>query len=361
MKIFVYEHITGGGCLDAPLPEGLLPEALLMLRALIADLADIDATGVIGLRDHRLPASLLPASWTAVRSYSHWQASIDEAIRTSDATWPIAPETGGILEDISRRVLRAGRTLLGSSPESVHVATSKLATAQALQRANVPVVPTFRPDDRPEPGDHAWIVKPDDGCGCEDVRFFPDLRAALRWIESQIDAQRYVLQPCTPGDALSLSALACDGRAMLLSVNRQRISLHEGSFHYHGSVVNALPDMDSRFQSLAQNVVAAIPGLWGYFGVDLILSASGPVVVDVNPRLTTSYAGLRSALGINPAGLVLSALSGNELSVATLPPGHPVVVDPFDQLETPERLLPERAEVLRGSCLASLSPRDDDC
>ena len=263
MKIFVYEHITGGGCLDAPLPEGLLPEALLMLRALVADLADIESTRVIGLRDHRLPASSLPANWTAVRSHSHWQASIDEAIRTSDATWPIAPETGGILEDISRRVLRAGRTLLGSSPEAIQVAASKLATAQSLQSANVPVVPTFRPDDRPEPGGHPWIVKPDDGCGCEDVRLFPDLRAALRWIDSHANAQRYVLQPYIPGDALSLSALACDGRALLLSVNRQNIAIHEGSFQYLGSLVNALPDTGGRFQSLAQSIVAAIPGLSG--------------------------------------------------------------------------------------------------
>ena len=110
-----------------------------------------------------------------MRSRSHWQASVDELIRLSDATWPIAPETGGVLEDISRRVLRAGRSLLGSTPDAVRVAASKLATARALQRAGVPVVPTFRPDDRPEPAGHAWIVKPDDGCGCEDVRLFAEL------------------------------------------------------------------------------------------------------------------------------------------------------------------------------------------
>ena len=176
---------------------------------------------------------------------------------------------------------------------------------------------------------------------------FPDLRAALRWIDSRADAQRYVLQPYTPGEALSLSVLACDGRALLLSVNRQRIAVHEGSFLYQGSVVNALPDTGGRFQRLAQSIVAAIPGLWGYFGVDLILSDSGPVVVDVNPRLTTSYAGLRPALGINPAGMVLSALSGNEFGVAALPPGHPVVVDPSASASgySTRPLSPQRAQM----------------
>jgi tyramine---L-glutamate ligase len=328
VKIFVYEHITGGGCLGAPLADGLLPEALLMLRALAADLAGIESTDVIGLRDHRLPASSLPASWVAVRSHSYWQASVDETIRTSDATWPIAPETGGILEDISRRVLGAGRTLLGSSPEAVSVAASKHATAQFLQSAGVPVVPTFRIDDRPEGGDQAWVAKPDDGCGCEDVRLFAELRAAVTWIDSCADAQRYVLQPYIPGEAFSLSALASDGRGLVLSVNRQRIAMREGSFHYHGSTVNALPDADGRFQKLTQNIVAAIPGLWGYFGVDLIASEAGPVVVDVNPRLTTSYAGLRPGLGINAAEMVLSTLHGNKFGALALPRGELFVVEP---------------------------------
>ena len=70
VRIFVYEHITGGGCLDALLPEGLLAEALLMLRALIADLADCSATQVIGLRDHRVDAGALPAIGRACTAVS---------------------------------------------------------------------------------------------------------------------------------------------------------------------------------------------------------------------------------------------------------------------------------------------------
>ncbi len=39
--------------------------------------------------------------------------------------------------------------------------------------------------------------------------------------------------------------------------------------------------------------------------MDFIETASGPIVIEVNPRLTTSYAGLHRAIGINPAQLVL--------------------------------------------------------
>jgi len=48
-----------------------------------------------------------------------------------------------------------------------------------------------------------------------------------------------------------------------------------------------------------------MPGLWGLCGVDFVETGAGPVVIEVNPRLTTSYAGLHRAIGINPAHLVL--------------------------------------------------------
>ena len=322
MRLFVYEHITGGGRLDAPLPEGLLAEALLMLRALVADLRECSGIEAIGLRDHRVDPGALPDDWAAVCSRQHWQASVDDMIRSSDATWPTAPETGGVLEEIARRVMRAGKLLIGSRPDAVHIAASKFATARALERAGVAAVPTFRPDDRPAPAGQRWIVKPDDGCGCEDVRLFEGLRAAVRWLQSCGDAHRYVLQPYLQGEPLSLSALARDGRAVLLSVNRQDIALHDGGLRYCGCMVNSLPDTGGRFLHLAQSVVDAIPGLDGYFGVDLVMTSDGPSVVDVNPRLTTSYAGLRAGLGINAARMALSRSGEASAGVR----GRPVVV-----------------------------------
>ena len=57
----------------------------------------------------------------------------------------------------------------------------------------------------------------------------------------------------------------------------------------------------------ACRIVQAIPGLFGYFGVDLAMTATGPVVIEVNPRLTTSYVGLAAALGVNVAERVIAS------------------------------------------------------
>jgi predicted ATP-grasp superfamily ATP-dependent carboligase len=41
-------------------------------------------------------------------------------------------------------------------------------------------------------------------------------------------------------------------------------------------------------------------------GIDVIVDTQGAVqVLEVNPRLTTSFVGMRDAVGVNPARLVL--------------------------------------------------------
>jgi predicted ATP-grasp superfamily ATP-dependent carboligase len=56
--------------------------------------------------------------------------------------------------------------------------------------------------------------------------------------------------------------------------------------------------------------------LFGYVGVDLIATDSCPVVLEINPRLTTSYVALKDALGANPAAQVLALAAGGDLPSA---------------------------------------------
>ena len=108
--------------------------------------------------------------------------------------------------------------------------------------------------------------------------------------------------------------LCCDGRARLLACNRQKVRIAGGAFRFDGVSVNAIADRDGRYAELASRVGRALPGLWGYCGVDFIETADGPVVIEVNPRLTTSYAGLHRAIGQNPAQLVLGLPNTLEMS-----------------------------------------------
>jgi predicted ATP-grasp superfamily ATP-dependent carboligase len=74
-------------------------------------------------------------------------------------------------------------------------------------------------------------------------------------------------------------------------------------------VVNHHQDLGV-YQSVIANIAQALPELWGYVGIDLIETATQTSVLEINPRLTTSFVGIYEALGINVAEVVLQLLRG---------------------------------------------------
>jgi predicted ATP-grasp superfamily ATP-dependent carboligase len=327
VKIFAYEH-AGIECNGSRLPlsaSGLRSD--IMLKSLLSDISHIRHVDVTILRTQSRHAFSLPNS-IQVRYIRPNQAesAIEECMQQADAVWPLAPESDGVLARISERVLYLGKILIGSKPAAVKLTGSKYATSLALARANVPVVNTYRLSDHLPDRISAWVVKPDDGAGCTNTYLFSGRGAALAWIAERGD-QQYVLQPFIPGRHCSLSLICAEDRVMLLSLNEQRMVVSDNQLHHMGSTVNSIDDPNNAFATLARNVVAAIPGLWGYVGIDFIMAESGPIVLEVNPRMTTSHAGLHESMGCNPTETVIElAQSGKCRDLA---PGkvRPISVD----------------------------------
>ena len=211
----------------------------------------------------------------------------------------------------------------------VHVSQS---TPLSNREKAIPVVPTVRAvdvarDGVPESSD-GWVVKPDDGAGAEATRLFRRDDDLLRWLAAAPDTGNLVVQPYLPGEAASLSMLCQQGRGWLLSCNRQDVVIEDDAFRFRGCIVGGLEQRRPIYARVAAAVAAAIPDLWGYVGIDLADSDSGPVVLEVNPRLTTSYVGLRAAIGVNPAELVLRLLH-----------------EDLDAIERPLRIRAQRVDV----------------
>ena len=300
MKVFAFDYASGGGdgssrgrgagASGAALPNALKHHGRIMLGALLADLVRLPEVELITISDPSL-----------------FKRRFNACLQAADAVWPLAPEAGGVLERLSRQVLRHKRILLGSKPAALRVAASKLRTARVLARAGVAVAATYTAEQSLPDGSGAWVVKPDDGAGCLDTRIFADAGSALAWIAAS-GVAGYVLQPFIPGKLGSLSLLCCNGEAQVLSCNEQRVVVRDNQFHFLGTTVNSLSDCAGSFARLAQSVAAAIPGLWGHVGVDFVNAEHGVVVLEVNPRMTTSYCGLHASIGCNPAALVLDLL-----------------------------------------------------
>jgi predicted ATP-grasp superfamily ATP-dependent carboligase len=294
-----------------------------MADALLRDLLDVPGVEVSALRDARA-AALPPAVEVHVpRSARAAGELFEHCVETADATWILAPETDGILEEASAAVLARGKCLLGSRPQAIAVAASKTRTARALAWRGVPAVPVYDPGAETEPPIIGpAVLKPDDGAGCVDTRVYADLEDARRAWNARGRDSRTVLQPYIEGDAASLSLLVRDGRAVILAVNRQHVAQFGGALQFTGCSVNGLAAWRPLLADLADGIADALPDLWGYVGVDLILTESGTVVLEVNPRLTTSYVGLRASIGVNPAAWVLALLD----EAAPLP-APPAVAD----------------------------------
>lgn len=318
MRIFVFEFFSGGGLAGRPLPPAIAHEGDMMLAALLSDLAELPGVEVVAGRDPRLPRVAASQALNPLAG-EDTSAFYARGLALADAAWPTAPETGGVLERLGRQTVVAGKTLLGCRPDAVRLAASKRGTAKVLRDAGIAVAPTFSHADRPPRRAGAWVTKPDDGAGCEDSHLLPDWSAARARLAT--DPDRLIAQPWIEGQAMSLSMLCHRGTARLLSCNRQQVGIDDSRLTLQNIVVNAFPDRNGRFAELAGNIAAAIPGLWGYVGVDLILTRHGSVVLEINPRLTTSYCGLRQAVGVNTAAEVLGLLrSGGYAEGSPAPP-----------------------------------------
>lgn len=299
LELFVLEFITGGGLYNAELPVSLAQEGELMLQAMLGDLAEISNIHISTTRDVRLPGPSVNIASTSIAGdpWPLWQAKIEQA----DMVWLLAPESDGVLEQLSR--MTPLHKNLGCSPETVSIATRKSTTAECLAHQGINVAPVFTSLEKLSP---PLLCKPDDGAGCTDTRRFDHKAEAADWLAKH---PGHIVQPWLEGEPASISMLCRAGVAWLLSCNRQLVERDaQGLLHYRGSVLNGMAHHWEAFEAVAKQVARALPGLAGYVGVDVMLQNGLITVLEINPRLTTSYVGLRQATGLNPARLVLDLL-----------------------------------------------------
>ena len=303
MRVLVLEYVTGGGMAATALPPSLAREGDLMLRALVKDLDMVPGVEVVTTRDRRLGATDLKAEVHEVGAdadpWPLWQMLFDDV----DAIWPVAPETGGLLERMTRMAEDAGSALLGSNRDAVALTASKRATTAHLMAHGVSMV-----GDGVQRSQGGWVVKPTDGAGCEETFFCTGGEEAATRLAATARLGDALIQPYLPGVSGSLSVLCRDGEAWVLACNRQDVGIRDGRFVYRGGTVGGLEGHRKDCEPLAEGIARALPGLWGHAGIDFVLTDDGPVAIEINPRPTTSYCGLREATGINPAELAMALL-----------------------------------------------------
>jgi len=311
-SVFVYEYLSGGGVPDDeagdPATEHLLAQGRSMRDAIVADLVQIDEVEVTcATVDDDCPVVAPQLRYVAPDQGQPARDFVRAMARAHDLVWVVAPESDAVLATLAAAV--PPEQWIGCDRGAIALTSSKSLTARHLAQSNIAATHPWHPGEPTE--SERWVVKPDDGAGTCATRQFSSFEAAERELRRRAEHGKVaVLEPWVEGAALSVSMLCGALGAELLSINHQHIDVDErGDVSYRGvdiDVVDRTNPLGRQIEKVALQVARAVPGLRGFVGFDLVAAPQGPVVIEVNPRLTCAYVGLSRRLARNLARDVLA-------------------------------------------------------
>ncbi|MEM3736993.1 MAG: ATP-grasp domain-containing protein [Candidatus Bathyarchaeia archaeon] len=346
MRLFIYEYTSGGGYCDAGVHPHILCEGYGMLRALISDVSASGHKVATILASELSSSARLPpdVGVYTVSSNVERERLFYRLASDADAFYVIAPEDA--LAGLIRAGKAAGGLPLNCSVDTVECLSDKVSLIKALREAGIPTPETItieleedleRIKDLAAGFGFPSVFKPSEGAGCSGlsvVSGVEDVEAAVERLKKQSRSGRFLVQRFEVGVDLSLSLLSDGKRVMPLTLNRQKVILsspHSESAYIGGIVPFDIPERE-KLVEVGKRAVEAFRGLKGYVGVDLILTCDKIVVVDLNPRLTTSYLGVRRVVDLNPAQAILDAVFDGHLPTSVKTTGYAV----FSKLRIPQ-------------------------
>jgi predicted ATP-grasp superfamily ATP-dependent carboligase len=255
-----------------------------------------------------------------------------DCVKESSYCFVIAPEFSNLLYNLTKIAKDNKKTILSVGLEGIWLGTSKLKTYKFFLGNKVNTPKTYHIPFKKNYFDLKFvlqkfdelgcpiIIKPEDGVGSESIFYFETKSKIIHFFEDfneKLDLSRnYILQEYIDGEDLSVSIINCVSskkpetmNQIILSINAQFIkfkdsfndSLYLGGFT---PVDNYELIKDSLEKILKRMDLSSFQG---YFGIDFIKKADNSIYfIEINPRLTTSYIGIRNILDYNPLEIIFN-------------------------------------------------------
>ena len=281
--------------------ESMRLEGLAMLQAVTEDIARLPGYSVVTTLESGVPFSSKAEVIRVDNPFDEFDV-FRRFLGEVDAVLVIAPETDGVLAERCRQVAAANITSWNCSVAAIELCGDKLQLTNHLAAHGIPTLSTTLVDLDQPPDKQSFpvVLKPRDGAGSCLTFLVENCQHWEHAAQSFHDAgtsYECLSQPYVMGRTLSVGVnISLDGqRIECLPVGEQRLST-DGRFQYLGGIIPA--NISTKAQAAIQDLVLAtcrsINGLAGYIGLDLLLTDDeSPVIVEINPRLTTSYIGYR--------------------------------------------------------------------
>ena len=301
-----------------------------MLRGFTEDFhaAEHEVTVLLDSRIAALHSPLRADHVVQIAASGEADPSMEKAAETADAAYVIAPEPNHVLQSIVECMETTGTLSLNCQSSGIEQVSDKAALAERVNRLglNFPKTTTFSAYDSSEEIARnirreltfPIVIKPANGAGCGGLSLIQNekqIAGAVRKVKAETASAGVTVQEYIEGTPVSVSLIGTGGEALPVSLNLQYITLAppDGVSSYNGGLVPFAHPLRSEAFAAAKRLIEFFGNLRGYVGVDMVLTEDKAFVMEVNPRLTTSYVGLRKTANFNVAQAIANSVLKGEL------------------------------------------------
>lgn len=338
-NLLILEFVSGGGYNKLEIPTSLFCEGYAMLRTIIEDFKNLgfEITTLLDERIHHLSPYLKSDEVKFVKKKDDFLTKYSECVQNSTFCFIIAPEFSKILFNLTQIVNKYKKRLLSIDINGILLGTSKFESHKFFKRSKLNSPRTYKIPLKNGTIDVEFvlekfhqlggsiIIKPDDGVGSELVFHFTTKDQIVQFFrdyEEKLDIDRcYIVQEYIEGDDLSVSLINMTDpkkpevmKKVILSINNQeirRLASNQGFLYMGGSSpVKGYELIKNKLEKLLNPM--DLTNFKGYFGIDFIKKNDKSIYfIEINPRLTTSYIGIRNILDYNPLVLLSDEYNSN--------------------------------------------------
>ena len=327
-NLFIFEFVSGGGYNQLDIPSSLFCEGYAMLRTIVEDFKKLGfkITTLLDKRISYLSRYLNSDIIKFVKPKDDFLEIYIDCVKESTLCFIIAPEFSQHLYKLTKIIKDYKKKILSIDLNGVRLGTSKLETfkyfiankVNSPKSYKIPINGTFLNVDfilqKFDQLGSSIIIKPEDGAGSELIFHFKAKDQILQFFERSKEKfgmfRSYIVQEYIDGDDLSISIInrtnpkkSGDMDQIILSINTQEVqnldtnkeSLYLGGF----TPAENYTVLRDRLETILKSM--DLTSFQGCFGIDFIKKADNSIYfIEINPRLTTSYIGIRNILDYNP-------------------------------------------------------------
>lgn len=316
-RLYLYEELSAIKLDSTSVLAPLLKEGVAILKALIIDFTKLNQFELFVFASKDVGESLVAEKLITMRQWVIPESSNPflNSVNSKDAVLVMAPESDGILANRIKQLNETGAQNLNCSDEAISLAGDKYQTFLYLNRLEIPTPATMLLGNFLKAPQISFplVLKPRDGAGATDTFRIKSIKILEDKASSILNLDQWIVQEFKEGIAASYCFFVHKGQCKPIVSSFQNMEAFDNQFIYQGGSLPLPLDLEYRALNLAQRSLNGFVGLNGWVGVDLILgpeiSGLKDFVFEINPRLTTSYLGVRHYLQINPASL----WTGNDL------------------------------------------------